>query len=138
MNTTKKVTKKVCYSTIAELVKYAESQGVGLPDGVTYDGLNEFVDHEIELLDKKAAAAAERAANKKVEGDALREKVLSVVTDKFQTVTEITNAVSDPEVSPAMVTARLSQLAKNGQVVREQQTFSGEGKSRKLSVYKLA
>lgn len=138
MNTTKKTTKRTYFSTVTELIKFAQDQDVELPEGVTYEGLNEFVDHEIELLDKKAEAAAERAAKQKTEGDALREKIYSLLTDEFQTVPEITAKVGDPEVSPQMVTARLTQLYKLDRVIRDQQNIGGEGKTRKASVYKLA
>jgi len=138
MNTAKKTTKKTYFSTVSAIIDFAESENVGLPEGVTYDGLKEFVAHEVELLEKKAEAAAERAAKQKSEGDALREKIYGLLTDEFQSISEITAKVGDPDVSPQMVTARLTQLYKLERVVREQQSVGGEGKTRKVSVYKLA
>lgn len=139
MNTTK-ITKKTYFATIEAIVADAQANGVILPEGITYEGLNEFVAHEVELLNNKAAAAAKRAASKKATGDALREKIANVLTDEPQTINEIVVALGDPNVSPAMVTPRLSQLADLGQVVKEQVSVPGVdgGKSRKISAYRKA
>lgn len=136
--TTKKITKKTYFATLSALVADAQANGVELPEGVTYEGLTEFVDHEVELLDNKAAAAAKRAADKKVEGDALREKIAGVLTSEFQTINEIVAALGDTQISPAMVTPRLTQLVNLGQAEKEQKTIPGVdgGKSRKVSTYR--
>lgn len=139
MNTLK-ITKKTYLATIKALVADAEANNVELPEGVTYEGINEFVDHEVELLDNKAAAAAKRAAEKKIAGDALREKVASVLTDEFQTIPQIVAAIGDVNTTAQMITPRLTQLVDLGQAVKEQKTIAGVdgGKSRKVSSYKLA
>lgn len=141
-NKTPKVTKKANYAAIVAILNAAESNGLEL-DGteITYDSLRDFVDHEVELLDNKAAAAAKRAAAKKVEGDALREKIYDVLTDKPMTINEIVKALDDEDISAQMVTARLTQLAspEANRVVKETVTVpaSGEGgKSKKLSAYR--
>lgn len=141
-NKTPKVTKKANYSAILAILNAAESNGLEL-DGteITYDSLRDFVEHEVELLDNKAAAAAKRAAAKKVEGDALREKIYDVLTDEPMTINEIVKALNDEDISAQMVTARLTQLASPevNRVVKETVTVptSGEGgKSKKLSAYR--
>ena len=141
-NTVKKPTKKANYSAILAILNAAESNGLEL-DGteITYDSLRDFVEHEVELLDNKAAAAAKRAAAKKVEGDALREKIYDVLTDEPMTINEIVKALNDEDISAQMVTARLTQLASPevNRVVKETVTVpvSGEGgKSKKLSAYR--
>jgi hypothetical protein len=140
MTTTKKITKRDNYAVIAALLKVAEEQGFGLPEDMTYAGLNEFVAHEIELLDNKAAAAAKRAADKKVEGDALREKIYEVLTDENMTLAEIVAAMGDNNITPQSITPRLTQLLNLGQVVKDTVTVPGVdgGKSRKLSAYRKA
>ena len=140
MTTNKKITKKNYLNICQDLASYAEEQGVGLPEGVTYEGVNEFLTHEIELLDNKAAAAAKRAADKKVEGDALREKVLGVLTNENQPIADIVAALGDSNVTPQMITPRLKQLVDLGQAVRDQISIAGVdgGKSRKVSAYRLA
>ena len=140
MTTAKKTTKKTYFQTVELLVNYAKEQGVGLPEGVTYDGLAEFVTHEVELLDNKAAAAAKRAADKKATGDALREKIAGILTGENQTIAEIVNAIGDANITAQMVTPRLTQLVDLGQAVRDQVTVAGTdgGKSRKISAYRLS
>lgn len=72
-----------------------------------------YVDTTIAQLDNKAAKAKERAAQKKVEGDALRDAVEAVLTDEYQTIAEIAAKVAADDVTPAKVTARLTQLCKS-------------------------
>lgn len=140
MTTTKKITKRDNYTVIAAILKAAEEQGFGLPADMTYEGLNEFVNHEIELLDNKAAAAAKRAADKKVEGDALREKIYEVLTDENMTLAQIVAAMGDSNITPQSITPRLTQLVNLGQAVKDSVTVAGVdgGKSRKLSAYRKA
>ena len=63
-------------------------------------------------MDNKAAKAKERAAEKKAEGDALREAVAAVLTDEYQTIAAIAAQVEGDDITPAKVTARLTQLVK--------------------------
>lgn len=143
MNATKKITKKDSYNAIAAILKAADNEGITLDmDGITYDSLIEFVEHEVELLDNKAVAAKARAAAKKAEGDALREKIYNLLTDDVQTIAEITNALGDPDVSTQMVTARLTQLCSESVNLAVKETVSvpsADGsKTKKLSGYKRA
>lgn len=142
-NTTKKPTKKANYSAILSIMKVAQEDGIALDIAdISYDSLREFIEHEIELLDNKAIAAQKRAAQKKVEGDELREKIYDTLSNEtFMTISEIVKALDDPDVSAQMVTARLTQLA-SPEVARVEKntvtvpaTTEG-GKTKKLSAYK--
>ena len=140
MTTVKKITKKAMYATVLDILADAESRGFALPEGMDFGALSDFVNHEIELLDKKAESAAKRAADKKVAGDALRDRIFGVLSDtEFKTTTEIVSALGDPDVSSQMVTARLTQLIHLEQVEKDSVTVpaSGEGgKSRKVVAYR--
>lgn len=142
-NTIKKPTKKTHLNVISDLVGYAESNGVNFSaEGVTYDTIREFIDHELELLESKAAAAAKRAASKRQAGDELREKVFGVLdTEQFMTINEIVKALDDPDISAQMVTARLTQLVapEVNRVEKTSMTVPAAtegGKSRKVSAYR--
>ena len=125
--TEKKITKKENFTEIAAFL--------------TEVGKIEWADvinHEIELLDNKAAKAKATAAKKKTEGDALRDAVQAVLKDEFQTIADITAKVEGEDVSTAKVQYRLNALVGAGIAVKEQVTV-GEGESkRKLMSYKLA
>ena len=125
--TEKKITKKENFTEIAAFL--------------TEVGKIEWADvinHEIELLDNKAAKAKATAAKKKTEGDALRDAVQAVLTDEFKTIADITAKVEGEDVSTAKVQYRLNALVGAGIAVKEQVTV-GEGESkRKLMSYKLA
>ena len=69
---------------------------------------------------KKAEKAKERAATKKAEGDELRAVVKSVLTDEFQAIDDIVAQIAGEDVTKAKVTARLTQLVKAEEAVKEQ------------------
>ena len=56
---------------------------------ITDEALRAFAEHEIELLDKKAAKAKESAAKRKKE-DPLYAVVKDALTDEFKTIADVT------------------------------------------------
>jgi predicted Rossmann fold nucleotide-binding protein DprA/Smf involved in DNA uptake len=81
--------------------------------------LLEFIDKQIETLEKRKAAAAERAEKKKSESDALTEAVFAQIGEDFITVDEIVEALGEEDITRNKVTARLGKLVKSGAVVKE-------------------
>ena len=82
---------------------------------VTGADIKAYVDTTLAQLEKKAEKARERAAEKKVEGDELRDRVAAILTeDNYVTIAEIVTALNDEDVTPGKVTARLTQLCKAG------------------------
>lgn len=125
--TEKKITKRDNFTTIAGILAEAG-----------HDTLVEFINHEIELLDNKAAKAKATAAKKKTEGDELTAAVEAVLTDELATIAEITEKVEfDGEVTVGKVQYRLNALEKNGKA-RKEQVVVGEGTSkRKLMAFAI-
>lgn len=123
----KKITKRDNFNAIIEVLTDA-----GRED------LAKVIEHEIELLDNKAAKAKATAAKKKVEGDALRDAVQAVLTDELQTIADVTAKVEGDEITAAKVQFRLNALVGAG-IASKEQVVVGEGDSkRKLMAYKLA
>ena len=123
----KKITKR---ENFVEIV--AELKAIGRED------LAGVIEHEIELLDNKAAKAKATAAKKKVEGDALRDTVQAVLTDELQTIDAITAQIEGEDVSKSKVQYRLNALVANGLAEKAQITV-GEGEAkRKLMSYRAA
>ena len=129
------------------LINYAESGEMKFSNGdevveVTAEALATFAQNEIELLDKKATKAKERAAVKRAEGDELTAAVKTVMnSDNFETIADIAAKVAeiDEDATVAKVTYRLTQLVNNGEAAKSEITIDGgEGqKKRKLMAYKL-
>lgn len=86
----------------------------------------EFIDKQIEALDKRKAAAAARAEKKKAESDALTDAIYELIGDKLVTVDEITVAFNDEEVTRAKVTARLGKLVNAGLIEKEPVRVDGK------------
>ena len=78
-----------------------------------------FIETQIAALDRKAAKAKERAAQRKAEGDELREAIYKVLTTEPKTIAQIIAAVGDEELTAAKVSSRLGQLVSLEKVARE-------------------
>lgn len=125
MESVKKVTKKEYYVMLKEVVEKSNSENK--------DELVEFIEKQITLLDNKAIKAKERAAEKRAEGDELRALVEATLTDEYQTIADITEQIDNEDVTKAKVTARLTQLVKDGLAVKEE-AKTEDGK--KVMVYR--
>ena len=122
----KKTTKREYYEMLKEIVLNANVEGA--------TELVEFIDKQVSLIDSKAEKAKARNAEKKANGDELREVVQSVLTDEFQTIDAIVSQIEGEEITKAKITARLTSLVKNG-IAEKTDVKDDEG--RKLKAYKL-
>lgn len=102
---------------------------------VTGSDIKAYCSDTLLQLTKKAEKARERAAEKKAEGDELREQIYGLLTEGYQSADEITAQINDEDISKSKVVARLTQLVKAEMAVKEQQKTEG---GRKVMMYKLA
>lgn len=126
-----KITKREMYESIIAMMNGGEQK---YEASVYID----FCQNEIDLLDKKAAKAKERAAAKHAEGDELTNAVRAALSEDFEPIADIAARVDFPDVTLSKVTYRLGQLVKNGEAEKKELTIDGgEGqKKRKLQGYK--
>lgn len=124
----KKITKRDYYEILQGVV------AANVADDTEKTELLEFLDKQIALIDSKAEKAKARNAEKKANGDELREVVQSVLTDEFQTIDAIVAQIEGEEITKAKVTARLTALVNNG-IAEKTDVKDDEG--RKLKAYKL-
>ena len=123
----KKITKRDYYEILQGIV------AANVADEEQGD-LIDFLDKQIALIDAKAEKAKARNAEKKANGDELREVVQSVLTEDFQTIDSIVAQIEGEEITKAKVTARLTSLVNNG-IAEKTDVKDDEG--RKLKAYKL-
>ena len=126
----KKMTKKDFYEMLKEIVRGDASVEMTVEQGELID----FLDKQIALIDAKAEKAKARNAEKKANGDELRDVVQSILTNDFQTIDAIVAQIEGEEVTKAKVTARLTSLVNNG-IAEKTDVKDDEG--RKLKAYKL-
>lgn len=105
----KKLTKRDYFVEIKEILENANETD-----------LAEVMAHEVELLDNKSAKNKERAAQRKIEGDELRDTISNILVDEPQTIDEIVEQIDDEEITKAKVVARLTQLVNLGEAIKEQ------------------
>lgn len=120
-----KLTKKDYYGMIREIVVESDIENK--------DELVAFVDKQVEAIDSRAAKAKERAASKKVEGDALRNQVEGLLTNEYQTAEDILAQAQGADLTKGKITARLTQLIKAG--IAEKEAIKVE--DRKVMGYRL-
>ena len=128
MDNTMKKTKAMYFAELREMVLAA------VEDKAQQDELVEFIDKQIETLEKRKVAAAERAEKKKAESDAMTDAILAQIGDELITVDEIVVALDSEEVTRNKVTARLGKLVKAGMIVKEAVKVDGN----KRMAYRLA
>ena len=91
MDNTMKKTKAMYFAELREMVLAA------VEDEAQKAELVEFINKQMETLDKRKAAAADRAAKKRAESDALTDKIYEVLGDEPMTIDAILEAVADED-----------------------------------------
>ena len=127
----KKITKKEYYTMLRDIVRGDSNSEM---TNSQYE-LIEFIDKQIEAIETKAEKAKEKAAEKKANGDELREVVQSVLTNEYQTIDAITSQINGEDVTKAKITARLTSLVKAGLATKSDLRNEETGKTQKA--YKL-
>lgn len=131
--TSTKITKKERFESIIALCEAVDAEDVDL------DGIIEFCQNEIAALDKRAAKAKERSAEKRVANDEYLEVVFGVLTDEPMTRNDVLIALDNPELTVNKVGARLTKLVSSGRAIKEETTVETEdGKKKKVMTYRLA
>ena len=126
----KKITKREKFEMLKEIIR----GDVNVEMTVEQAELIDFLDTQINAIDTKAEKAKARNAEKKANGDELRDVVQSILTDELQTIDAIVAQIEGEEVTKAKITARLTSLVKNG-IATKEEVKDEEG--RKLKAYKL-
>ena len=136
----KKITKRENYEMLLTLLP--EMLNAGMIDSAEDAQLAEFLNKELENLDKRAANAKKYASKKKAEADSLMELVNSILNEHegAMTIPEIVAKANelDPEAqaTPQKLTYRLNKLVEDGLAVKNQVSIKTEGKpARKVNSY---
>lgn len=126
----KKITKREKFEMLKEIVR----GDINVEMTVEQAELVDFLNSQINAIDAKAEKAKARNAEKKANGDELRDVVQAILTDEFQTIDAIVAQIEGEEITKAKVTARLTSLVNNG-IAEKADVKDEEG--RKLKAYKL-
>jgi predicted Rossmann fold nucleotide-binding protein DprA/Smf involved in DNA uptake len=76
-----------------------------------------FIDHELELLDKKNSAPRKPTA-KQMDNANFKEMILAYLTSEPKTITEIMTDVFNDELTNQRVSALVTSLKADGKVIR--------------------
>ena len=109
---TKKMTKKEMFVVIAETIKAMEVENKA-------EMLN-FIDHEVELLNKKSGKSGQTKTQK--ENEVLKEQLLNAFAkmEKSVTISEFQEKSNEPvaQLTNQKLSALLNQLVKTGKMVK--------------------
>ena len=139
MENTVKITKAMKLAAVEAY--FTENADITLQVGdveVTASDIVEYAVKEQESLAKKAAKAKEKAAEKKVEGDELRDAVQAVLTDEYQPIADIAAQIDGEDVTVSKVTYRLTALVKAGIAEKADMKVEAGEKTRTVKGYRLA
>lgn len=132
-----KITKREMFEAIKGLAESGALHMFDFNENISDEAVAEFCANEIDLLDKKAAKAKERAAAKAAEGDILTALVrAALTTDEFKSIADVTAMVAEeePDVTAAKVSYRLSSLVKAGEAEKSEITIPATETSKKRTV----
>lgn len=133
-NTNEKITKKDRYETAIKIFEEAN-----IAEDLREDMIA-FAEHEIEILDNKAAKAKETAQKNKASTDELADVVRGALTNDFQTINELVAKINDPDVTAGKVQYRLRVLVDEGIVEKQDVSIpaaAAGAKARKLVAFRL-
>ena len=135
-----KITKREVLTAIVEAVAAGLVDfGAITEQKVDNDAVQAYAENEITLLDKKAAKAKAKAAEKKAEADELEIAVQNALTDEFAPIADIAASIEGDDVTVSKVTYRLTKLVKAGVAEKQEIKVSADGeKTRKIMGYRLA
>ncbi len=97
-----------------------------------------FIDHELELLDKRNAAAAKSAKRNNKAQDELAAQIAESLSIEPQTIPEILEKINSEDATPSKISYRLSKMVEAGFAIREMVMMKEEGKTaRRTTTYRL-
>lgn len=136
----KKITKKDNYETLLTLVSAAQSEGYFTQEQNVYERLVEFINHEMEQLDKRAASAKKYAKKSTKANDELADAIADYMhsVEGEHTIADVVVALDAMGATQQKVAYRLNKLVEAGAVVKKATTIKEEKGSRKVNVYTWA
>lgn len=138
-----KITKRDNYNTLLALVNDAQSEGMLKVEG-EYERLVQFINHEIELMDKRTEKAKTYAKSKSAKaGDELADMALEALKEigDVVTIADIVEVVNknheNAGATSGKLAYRLNKLVEAGLAEKSDVVIKEEGKgSRKVNGYK--
>lgn len=133
-----KMTKRDYFNSLRTLVLDSASAGSLENDVAT--GMVDFIEHELELLDKRAAKAKTYA--KKAKADPMADAIYDIVANAEEALSaeDILSKLDESlDATKAKVSARCSAFVRSEAFAKDTVSVKEEGKAaRKLTVYTLA
>ena len=138
-NTVAKITKKDNFAELRALVELALDKDYLVTDVASR--LTEFIDHEVEQLEKRSASAKKYAKKNDKATDELTEACVTVLsaTEGALTIPEIVAQIDETlNATPQKLTYRLNKLVELGTIEKGQVSKKEEGKpARKVNCYAI-
>lgn len=133
--TNTKTTKRDNFATIRTLIE------TSMLDNETQDNLLTFIDHEVELLDKRAASAKKYAKKGTKAQDAMANAIAEalIAAEKPMSIPEIIEVLdADLSATTQKVTYRLTKMVEAGTVTKTTESVKEDGsKAHKVCFYSV-
>lgn len=127
-----KITKRDYYNVLRDLVENTEFTE---DSEINTSNLLEFIDHEVELMNQRAAKSKLYQMEHKAENDSMTNMIYTILSnsDTPMTIADLTNKITD--ATPQKIIYRLGQLFKNGYVAKDTKVIKTDNSSRKVTYY---
>lgn len=83
------------------------------------DELLEFIDREVETLERRKDKARERAEKKRAESDAMTDTIFDTLHYDYLTIDDVLEQIDNEEYTKSKVISRLGRLVRAGKVEKE-------------------
>lgn len=83
------------------------------------DELLEFIDKEVETLERRKDKARERAEKKRAESDAMTDTIFDTLHYDYLTIDDVLEQIDNAEYTKSKVISRLGRLVRAGKVEKE-------------------
>lgn len=91
---------------------------------IGHSEFDEFISHELALLEKKTSYKSSKPTKRQVENEAIKGRISEILTSNGQTVTEILAQLGDENLTNQRVSALLRQMSVHKEVVKGKSLFS--------------
>lgn len=125
MATEKKATRRDVFCAVGT---YLHDNGLEEIGGIPIEEILTVLDNTIAGIDKKAATAKEKAAEKKAAGDELRNQIEEIIKGADAPITpdEIASMLNIEGVTKSVVVAKVKPLVDLGRIVKDAKEVGGK------------
>ena len=129
-----KITKKDCYNYLRAMV---EGSSFTSDDPIGQEKLLEFIDHEVELMDMRAAKSKKYQQSHRAKDDTMSANIMQILTDADAPMSVADIAAKIDGASAQKIVYRLGVLFKNDEISKTVENVKTDKGNRRTTFYQV-